>query len=1364
MEISFTIGELPRKELFTQFRLWASWPDEYLIRRVKVTDAFSASFDLPSRPLYDLDGIYLESELLINNTPTTHARAFFPLADLLQNERVSRKFADYHTPKEQVYEYGSLTASLVSEPTFELQTAPYFSKEEMIVNSLNWCKKRSDFWKQFSPINSEIETVVMNHFMASNGIPLPPDFYMLILGKPHSLATLRSCILYSCHVWQITESNFIKTLATLGKRPMYTWREFIAYNAIGFALELIAIGIIYHADEDIDLRTGKIEPTERMEMFIPTNRSDCEEKGMTINKVFASFMRQAKLSSDALILAFIRVLRYYVAMMTTNSTNDAALDKNNQLQTVIKGTSYDGHVTGLFIPSNLFYRRHPLLPHVDNYEARMERLPKNRPYLEVLFMEGTGYQSALMNTFSKYMGADGKRCLENIARVSRLLQESPLSKVLSTFIFNVRPFLAENETPNGFIRFVTSAYVCDLNEDGSQNIAQMEFRPFVEVSPGALRYGATMKHIMERTAFWVPSPSFDSNVVSNVLYWSQHFARGVPFEFSELPVSLPLTHAKGSMDENGCTISMLRGLHDLNEQDIREMDMYLTASEEFSHYDIRCVPMDVRSLMVLRVTPIVPQQKMTNLQRWFDRDFGKTPCLLMKWTQGVPRLSIFTLTIRCRTTGAEYDIRLSLEENVRNKMENFFRSLLMPSSLSLSFDNGLSMTVDDRSLTIPLSDILDVTLIARKVQEQTTRRMQSFFFGTKDTPTVNIDPVEKSISYSECSNTEERLITIPYVSYDYVETVPQRWTYMPSENTVVVPTGMRVIMPENGDEPTIITTPLEVMEMDVDDVDGGGDLEEVKKKYAEVNNNPVIEEPEESEEEEEHPIPDKDYYKQMEKETEKVLGGKDEIKKMIEETKNLTISTNREPFRPHICGTVQSDGSIQIDSDVLVENIHTKTTYRFRNTISLMRCFPAEFSVSVFCAEILPSRNIILFTFLYENNPVIVEFHYTTMALATVTQAESRFERNAAGLYVCGVLIPSNALSFIFLIVDPLATLCGIMIDLSKTFGIFEDGVLSLLENADDITTHTNLKRPRQIIETVGRNPVECKECIYDAKSGTIRALMPVVDNVYHAAIWNCPTLKTPPKTLNMQVTDDGIYVDNVLCGFPDNFMKINSTQPITDHQFADFLQFTPELSSSGCKLSANFLQIGMHLFMSYNKSHMCLFDDAAMVLYLMDIANGKTILRYDFSSSFDQFVTIRGSAFGFDLDAAQISELTWRQFFTVIYFTHLTIDYERADFLHYMNRFAEQVGVLCKTPPKHNFIIQVGSAAWGYSRSPEHFTEVNQISDMDQWLHTVGRTWEEKMLLIINIWINNANNVNFIGNQSSLHAKYNIEIRNLRF
>ncbi len=1343
MEISFSIADLPHKELFTQFRVWASWPNENIVRLVKVVDQFSVSFDIPeTRSLYDLDGVYLASELLINNTPTTHACAFFPLAELLDAETVERKFIDYHTPKEQIYEYGSLTASLLSEDDFVLQTAPYYSKEEMIRNAMNWCKQRTLYWKQFAPVNVEVETVVMNHFMSVNGIPLPPDMYMVLIGKSHSLATLRSCIAYSCHVWQISEESFMKTLKMLGKRPMYTWREFVAYNAVGFALELIAIGIIYHADEDIDLRTGKIEPTERMEMFVPTKRSDCEEKGRTINKVFASFIRHAKTSTDALLRSFTDVLKYYVAMMTTNSTNDAALDKNNQLQTTIQGTSYDGHVTGLFIPSRIFYRRHGQLPHIDHYEERMERLPNERPYLEVLFMEGTGYQSALMNTFSKYMGNDGKRCLENIARVSRLLQESPLSTMLSSFIFNVKPFLADNETPNGFIRYVTSAYICDLNEDGSQNIAQIEFRPFVEVAPNQMRYGATMKQIMEGSAFWAPSPSFDKTVISNVLYWSEHFPRSDPFEFSDAPVAMPPTHAKGVMDTNGCTISMIRGLNDLNPTNIVEMDKYLALSDEFSHYDMCCIPMDDRSLMVVRVTPIVPRQKMSVLSRWFGSNFGKTPCLLMKWTQDVPHLSTFSLTLHCRSTGDEYDVRLSMAENARVKMETFLRSLLLPTVFTISFDNGLSMVADTRPLSFPLSSILDVKLVARKTQEQSTRRMQSFFFAGKTTPNLNIDPVERSISYEECSNTESRAISLPYLSYEYVETVPQRWVYMPTENMVVLPNGMRVVLPDDVPPPTIITTPMETIELDDEEPDDEADLAEVKQRYAELSPppaeppaEPVIEPPELPT----CPVP-------------------------IQAPPTPLAEVEREMFRPRVCGTVQSDGSVQVDPDVVVETVHTKTTYKFRNMISLMRCFPAEFSVNVFCANIVPVKNLIIFTFLYESNPVIVEFHYASLGLANVVQDESRFERNAAGMYVCGVLIPSNALMHVFVIVDPLATLCGVMIDLSKMFSIFDDGTIALLENADDVVVHKNFKRPRQIISILGRNPIECRECLFEEKSRTIRVVLPSVEKIHYAAIWNCPLIKNVPKTMNMQVTDDGLYVNGELCGFPDNFMTIQSTQPISEHQFGEFAHFTPELSRCGSKLSANFVQIGLHLFMAYNKAHMCLFNDTAMVMFLMDISDGENIVKFDFSSSFDQFVTIRGTLFDFNLDAAEMFTMTWAQFFSAIYHTHLTIDYERADFLHYMNRFAEQVGSLSKSPAKHDFTIQVGSAMWGYARSSDHFTEINQITDMDRWLHTAGRTWEEKMLLVINIWITNVNNVHFIANQPSLHAKYNIEIRNLRF
>lgn len=1316
MQLSFTVQDLPRKELFTMFRAWASWPGENIVQPVKVAEQFTVSLSLPNRELYDLDGIYLASELLINDTPTTHACAFFPLAGLLEGP-VESTFTDYHTPNETPYSYGKLTAVMETDEQITLQTAPFLNKEEMVANATNWCKQRTDFWKRFTPINKEVETVVMNHFMTFNGIPLPPGFYVMMINNPFTLATLRSCITYSLYVWQMDEMAFINAMKRLGKTPLTTWNEFVTYNAFGFALELIAIGIIYHADEDIDLRTGKIEPTERMEMFVPTRRSDCEEKGLTINRVYTSFVRQARATSDPLLRMFVRVLRYYMSMLTTNSTNDAALDKNNQLQTTIQGTSYDGHVTGLFIPATLFFRRHPLLPHAVNYEDRISKLRHKRPHLEVLFMEGTGYQSALMNTFSNYMGADGKRCMDNITRVTRLLQASPLSKVLSTFIFNVRPCLDDNETPNGFIRFVTSAYVCDLDESGVQRLSQMEYRPFVEVAPNQLHYGATMKMIMDGKAIWVPSPAFDESVVRNVIYWSEHFPRGVPFMFSDIPPVFPETHTKGMIDSNGCSVTMIQGMQSVPLEDLAEMDAYLAASDEFSHYDMQCIPMDIRSLVVVRVTPIVPTQKMANLQRWFVREFGTAPCLLMKWAQGVPHQSTFTLTLHCRATGEEYDVRLALTDGARPKMENCLHSLLTPSMITISFADGISMVADNRSIAIPAAAVLDVTLIERKKAEQRTHRMESFLFNTNSTPSAVIDPIEKSVTYEEANDIEERAITIPYVAYEYVETVPDRWTYLPSENRIVVPSGLCVTLPDDAPPPTVTATPLQPLDLP----------------------SPPSAEPTAEPEEEKKP----------------------EEKKKPPRVQAPAEAMPRMEFRPRVCGVVQPDGSVEMDADLLVENIHTKHVYKFRNTLSLMWCFPDEFSVNVFCAEILPKQGRISFTFVYEDTPVIVEFHYTSLLLAPVVQPESMFERNAAGLYVLGVYIPAENLSCIYAIVDPLATLCGVMIDLTKNFSLFEPETLSFVDHADDITVYKNYKRPSQIITTLGRDPIECKDCAYDIKSGMVRVLLPSQDDVKHGVIWNCLALKSVEKTLRLQVTDDGLFVNGVLCGFPDNLMTITSTQPITEHQFAEFTHFTPELSRSGSKVSANFVQIGMHLFMSFNKTHMCLFDDTAIVLYLMDIGC-ENIARYDFSSSFSRFVSISGTMFTFDLDEAHEGVLKWRAFFALIYHTHLTIDNERADFLHYMNRFAEQVGAVCKH--KYDFAVQVGSAVWAYTRSDSNFSQISQIADLDRWIHAVGRTWEDKMLLVIGIWITNLNNANYIGTQSALHAKYNIEIRNLRF
>jgi len=1314
MQVNVKIRDIPRPDLLARFQFHGSWPGANImaVGHVKKGEtSFEFDVTLPilenARELLTTDAIYVTTEVRIRETPTTHGHAAFNLGELMKNvgnadERynysLERKFSDYHTADEKRKLYGKVLLTILNPEEIQICPSPYMSHEEMKVHSQRWCEQKAAYWSQYAPAAPGLENIVLKHFISPNGYVFPPEMFTTLIMAPLSYNTLHSSLIYSLYVWQLGIDVFVSTVQKLGTKKMSTWTEFIAYNAIGFALELFSLRLIYRTDEDIDLETGAIESTERMEVFVATLFSDCEEKGRKILRVVHSFLEQVgrfdTISMDPLMLVMISFLRNYVTLMTTNSTNDSALDKNNKLNQNIEGAETNGHVTAILIPKLKFYRRHAKLHHVHNWSDIYASIDEDRPYYEVLCLEGTGFQSALLNIFNNYITTGSEACRENIAKVKSLLENSPLSKIMSSFIFNMDFALAPRRTPNGFIRYITSGY----NYDAKDPLRQCEFRPF----NSSLRYGVTLYELLNEDVFWVPCMPFDDNVIREMLYQLEHFGRGLPFKFTEPSQKLPTFHKRGSPDTNGCSTAMIQSFDNLSITDIVDMNTFLTQSAEFQHFDFKVIPMGEQSLLVVRITPINPKEKLKDISTWFARNVGSPAKLVfLRWAEATGNKPHFELVFTDLSQATEYSIILSLQNVNRQHIELLYRSLSEINNkehVNVSFPNGFRMvsTFGSRTVFVPEAHIFDIQFRERKIQQATQTPIRSSFGQYPAfTPTFINDEFAKCIFYEDVVGNEVRQISLPYVmiveppKQQTPPTVAQL-TYNAAKNQVTLPNNAVVTIPPKAMAPDVIHYPVENVDMSVKKEDAAG---------------------------------------------------------------AAAIKLN-------------DDGSITVNTFKVLEEIYTKRVYRFANMAALKKAFPPKFRATAYCIRI--TSRIVVASFFIGLDPFVLE-----IMLAAPTPNAPKVDqgvlelREGGALVLAGMPIPETASGFI--VNDPLVTLCGMMINPNEPVEVWDTPALTLKARTGK-TIFKTFRRPAMMVEAFGNAAIICRNVKYNAKLGVISMELEKSEKYYRSFVFD---LKTAPRDSDLRLlkfSSDAIYFNGRLHPYPNELLYICGTDPITDEELNTFEHLIPALEvdttpDDKLVIIGDCVNVAKNIFVAYNDTSLIVYNDLMEQLFLMEMDN-EVILMFDFTDCDQQFVKIEGNRFSFNLNLHSSQHLSWPNFFRTLYdSTH--INAERGEIVHHLNEFAAHSKVVStrriKEYDANNYFAMIGAALWVYERSPADFYELQQILNIDEWLHDGKTTWDDKMLFIFNLWGTNINNRNYAIEQNFMLANVRLAVRDLR-
>jgi hypothetical protein len=1311
MRVNIKIKELPRRELFTKFRFHGSWDPANIIQTVKVEESlevfeYNILFELPERDLYTTDAIYVSSEVLINRTPTSHGMAAFNVLKMLQNTKnaderynysLERQFSDYYTADEKRKLYGKILATLMNPEYINVIPSPFMTHEQVKKHAMRWCQQKAMYWASFRPAVPLLETIVLKHFISPNGYVFPPEMFATIISKPISYATLHSSILYSLYVWQLSVDNFMTTIQKLGRAKMGTWMEFITYNVIGFALELFALRIIYHSDEDIDLETGAITATERMEVYLATLFSDCEEKGRTILRVVYSFIAQLKLvdtiSMDPIMLGMIQFLRYYVCLMTTNSTNDAALDNNNKLNKTIQGPESNGHVTSVLIPKLKFYRRHAKLPHVHNWSAVYDSLETDRPFIEILQLEGTGYQATLLDVFNKYITTGSEQCRENIQKAKSMLENTPIGKIMSSFIFNMDFALAPNETPNGFIRYITSGYLYDDQD----MLRQSEFRPFNK----DLTFGVTIYQLLYEDVFWVPCLPFDDNVIREMKYQLEHFPRGHPFTFSNPPTNLPKWHYRGHPDTNGCSLSMIQAVSNMSPDEIVQMDDFLTKSPDFQHFDFKIIPMNEQSLLVLRVTPINPKQKLSDIHQWFSRNFGVVAKFtFVRWSQDAGAKHLFEIVISSTQMKKVYSILLSLQTfNVRyiDEIYSTLSKFRSNETVLVSFENCFTIK-GSQTIQIPQSHIFDIQIRERNIDARSSIPIRSMFGRNPQfSPSCIINPNQNMLTYEDGVGSQVRVIEIPYLSTVSAPSASQpsisTLDYDVQTRTMKLPNQMIANLPITAPFPEMVQYPLETVDL--------------KEPPA--------------------PVPT--------------------------------------PAAPPI--QVNADGSITMDTFKVIEQIYTKKVYRFKTGTSLCKVFPPNFKTTSYCLKV--KNNVLVVSFFIGINPFVLEITFNSTSMSTIPMTDPGILelRQDNMLYLNGTNISNDIYAYI--VNDPQVTLCGMMIRADTPVFTWETPALNFKARDGKIKIKT-FKRPRMILETFGTNAIHCRNVKFHPNLSALSMSLERDSKYYRSIMFDTRLTHFTGTECMLVFSNDVMYLNGKMHRYPNNFLYMCSTDPITQQEMSGYDHFNPRLIVSEnadrtIEIIGDCVNIDKNIFMAYNQTSMIIYNDLMEELCLFEI-NSPRVLWYDFKDCDRQFVKIDRNRFTFDIRAEASEELTWASFFHMMY-DLLVSNSERAEFIHNMNQFVENSTFKSKRNVKefnsNYYFALIGSGLWIYERSSNDFYEIQQILNIDDWIHDQATSLDQKMLFIFNLFLTNFENQNFASDQNLMLANVRIPIRDLR-